>query len=224
MILQGIDQLRVIGVEEMGRLLRIVNVGFMAFYFNSPCQRLTKWTPEALAALTDLGLMALPIYVGSQTPFYQCATDLSTDMAGEHARDAARLMVEWGYLPERQIPCVLDIEAETYAWRPVETADYGAAWAAELDRLGYLPTIYGDADTLRAVGAQLSIDWQAWLARWVRKELDPTVTTRQLFADAGLSAAAGRRIVQYASQNHYPPMGGLGYDWNAADAEFAPAM
>lgn len=223
MITQGVDQLRIISPEEMDRLLGIVNVGFIAFYLNSPCQRRTLWTPEAVSALTDLGMLGLPIYVGSQAPAFGCASDLSTATAGEHARDAAGLLEAWGYLPGRNIPCVIDIEAETYDWDPVGSADYGAAWGAELDRLGYLPTFYGDGRTLRDIKRQVGFDAQYWLARWVRTGLDPTVTTRALFREAGLDVVAGRRIVQYASQNNYPPMG-RGYDWNAADAELAPAL
>lgn len=223
MILQGVDQLRVISPDEMERLLKIANIGFIAFYLKSPCQNRTKWRPDDVSALTDLGLLALPIYVGSNHPDDDCPSDFSTDTAGEHARDAAGKMEAFGYLPNRGIPCVLDVEANTFAWKPREVADYAAAWMAELDRCGYLATLYGDRWTIAAVMDQVRHDAQYWLARWVRNTIDPTITTRAEFAAAGLRVPAGRRILQYASQNHYPPMG-RGYDFNCADAEFAPAF
>ena len=223
MILQGVDQLRVISPAEMERLLRIANIGFIAFYLKSPCQMRTQWTPEDVSALNDLGLLSLPIYVGSQTPFYECATDLSTDTAGEHARDAAAKMEAFGYMPWREIPCVLDVEAETYTHNPTATADYAAAWMAELDRCGYLPTLYGDKWTIAEVKRQVNHDAQYWLARWTRQSIDPSITTRGEFTAAGLEVPAGRRLLQYASVNNYVPMG-RGYDFNVCDAELAPAF
>lgn len=220
---QGIDQLRVISDVEMEAVLTAANIGFIAFYLYSPCQQRTQWTPEAVSALTDLGLKALPIYVGSQAPEHGCASDLSTATAGDHARDAATRLEAFGYLAGQDVPCVLDVEAATFAWKPVETADYAAAWAAELWRCGYLPTLYGDAATLRALAPQLWMDHQLWLASWTQKGFNAGVTTRGAFAYAGLEGRPGRRIVQYASQERWE-VTGRGYDWNAADAVFAPAF
>lgn len=212
----GIDRLDVISSADLAALQAQTPVDWVAFYLNSPCQRLTRWDADALRALAPNVSGFLPIYVGSQDATLGCATVLTASAGIKDGDDAVRVLAEVGTRALTGHPCVLDIEAVTYQNRPVQTLVYATAWAATLKDWGYWPVFYSTGECLARLADYWGTDAYYWLAAWVYPRYTAVADYSLRQRAAAVRAPEGHLIWQYAAEGANAELG-TAVDWSVGD-------
>jgi len=164
-ILRGTDRASAFSTHEARILKDNHFVRWTGVYIGGPCSGGSGWTRSVVSAIhSATGWQFMPIYVGQQASSICHAHRLTYRRGHRDGNAAVQHMKDFGWLPDRDIPVALDVEAATYFDNEAASTRYVRGWVNAVHKAGYRAYVYGSPFALAHFhDARVRIDG-AWAA------------------------------------------------------------
>jgi Rv2525c-like, glycoside hydrolase-like domain len=166
-ILRGVDRASAFSIAEAKTLHDAHGVKWTGVYIGGPCSAGSGWTKSLLTSMHDqLGWTFMPIYVGQQSSAICGAHTLTAAQGTTDGEAAVAKMQTFGWMPDRDIPVCLDLEAGAYSSNPAGARAYAKAWRDAVRTGGYLAYLYSNPTAINNLfDNNIKFDG-AWPASW----------------------------------------------------------
>jgi hypothetical protein len=166
-VLRGVDRASAFSLAEAHTLATAHGVKWTGVYIGGACDAGSGWTKSLVTNLaTNESWTFMPTFVGQQSPSICGAHTLTASQGNTDGLAAVQAMKNFGWQPNRKIPCALDLEAGTYSYSPSGSLAYAKAWRDAVQGAGYLAYIYSNPTGINGLydaGAKFD---GAWPASW----------------------------------------------------------
>jgi len=218
-VLRGVDRASAFSMTEATTLHDAHGVKWTGVYIGGPCSAGSGWTKALLTSMHDqLNWTFMPIYVGQQSSAICGAHDLTASQGTTDGQAAVAKMETFGWMPDRDIPVCLDLEAGAYSSNPAGARAYAKAWRDAVQSGGYLAYLYSNPTAINNLfDNNIKFDG-AWPASWFYTSFH-AVAPEDL-DQLGTRYTHKNRAWQYAGS--FPVSGAGSVDGDTSDLLLAP--